>query len=1253
MAFVLRIKLVVTLLFLSAGYSLLAQQPTNTDTKQSYVTVNVPRAPESAAFEKYGTTQVNEFTGTTNIAIPIYTLKSRSLEVPVTLSYQATGIKVSQEASWVGLGFDLIAGGRITVETRGCADFNGSTWGLTSPTNLATGMLGIFNRLGGHNENAILTPATICEGASCTGNDPGFYNTQAVSDMTQFGVGEPDIFRANFMGHSIAFYFDKTTPNLDLKWLGEQSSYMVTKTMDATGKEIASWLIKDNDGIAYYFNLIETSGHNNFSNIVSPPQSTSAWLLTKVVHPNGDYINFNYTNYGSTVPAFTMASAIKVPLSTYAYTPVTDNDQTFATIIQNPNYLTRMETPDIAVDFLLDTRTDLAGPGAKRLNQIKITDKNTGKVKKTATFNYSYFQSAVNTASRSYLSGLTYSFSASVTTTANYLACSSSRLKLDSVNVNDNTYQPPYRFNYNATVADKFTMSQDHWGYYNGVNNSGNGYSFTHMIPFFSFGVQTAANSSFATAISSSFNLGVSRECDPVLMQAMMLNKITYPTGGSSEFIYEPHQSVMLPIQPGVTGNINVTGGGLRIKTINNYENSIFLNSMNYTYTGGKYMGTIKYFTNSIELAKCSGDGNFLGYYKLSSNGAINYNDILLGYNQITVTQKDPGGQPNGSVVKTFNINTPSSNYSYGVGYDLVAPYAPPAETACLNALTFDQILDPVYKSFAPTPSNSLEGKLTKEQYFDNSGNQLKSVDYYYRLANYTNNFYDIRAIQNRDGGFNNMCSTSPNAGWGGCGNRPVILFVSPAKSYRTLTDSVVETNYSNGISIKNRKYLSYNGYYQTSGEQLFNSDGTSTAVTYQRPPDILALSSPPAIILQMMGAHIYNPVFTTTVTRNSTPISVATNNYFNPSAGVYVPQNTQIKIAGNPIETRQVYNSYDKYGHLQEKQLTNGKKEIYLWGYDTTYLVASIVAPDSYSYSAAAALVNNTILNAPANDAALRTELNNLRTGLPNALVTTYTYDFVYGLSSVTDPAGRTNYYFYDGIGRLLYIQDQDLNVVKRFAYNFAGQAEGITSLVTTTASSANSTTTPWAAVFTNTITGVVYTYNINPNAGTNTFFGNVPLGNYNISFTPQFALSNPAQLIFNGITYTGNSFSLTNAAINSASTFTLQPGPVPCSFTMKPGYTSPTNSITNNGNSTVSGNFTFVSSSSIVPGTTYWVATINGSCIPSVTRVSTFTSFGRTWTVTISTTGRMDWKLNTGPGIVTVNANTAISWSSMSYAL
>ena len=50
-------------------------------------------APTAAALGKYGETPVSNYTGIPQIAIPLYELKGKVLNVPISLSYNAGGIR--------------------------------------------------------------------------------------------------------------------------------------------------------------------------------------------------------------------------------------------------------------------------------------------------------------------------------------------------------------------------------------------------------------------------------------------------------------------------------------------------------------------------------------------------------------------------------------------------------------------------------------------------------------------------------------------------------------------------------------------------------------------------------------------------------------------------------------------------------------------------------------------------------------------------------------------------------------------------------------------------------------------------------------------------------------------------------------------------------------------------------------------------------------------------------------------------------
>ena len=678
--------------------------------------------------------------------------------------------------------------------------------------------------------------------------------------MAQFGLGEPDIYRANFMGNSLSFYFDKITGALS--FLGEKSMFDIQLNKSADSS-ILNWTITDNIGNKYFFNQREnTTIRLSSAATLLGATAPSAWLLTKILHPTGDAILFSYTNYGNSYPAYSWSSSltqissggitsnsvspsVSISLPT-SQTPVT----------QQPYYLTGIESNNVSVNFKLGNRTDLNGSGSKRLDSITIVDKSTNTVKRKISFGYDYFTANV---------------------TACYVAIDDDRnnpqrLRLSNLIVNDmNGLTPPYKFVYNnANIPSKFSFDQDHWGYYNAAQNpmaySNSSCSPINLIPK---GVLVA----YATP--SFVGNALSRECNPLAMVTMSLQSIQYPTGGSSVFTYEAHQS-----SRGI-------GGGLRIKTIKNYSLGKLAGTTDYTYGGGVFMGNITYDNATYQVRACQPSIAGTGMPTddemdvLSSNGVINDNDYLIEYPWVTTTQSDANGKSNGYTTKTFNVSSPQ-NTGFNIGFATAKPVWPYGIVSDANGSVNWDILNrssltylyPQFSGYAPTPIKDLDGKLMQQQTFNSYGNLLKSINHYYHQVDYSQKFYDIKVRDNTIGASGGCGSISDFSFTTGA--RRFSMFISPAKSFFTLEDSVIELTYSGGNFLKHKKAYQYNSYYQPTYVTDYNSDNTQT-INYTQTSASLTPNYPlqplgdASLLSSMKSAHIYDlPIEQTIIHRGT-----------------------------------------------------------------------------------------------------------------------------------------------------------------------------------------------------------------------------------------------------------------------------------------------------------------------------------------------------------------------------------------------
>lgn len=139
-----------------------------------------------------------------------------------------------------------------------------------------------------------------------------------------------------------------------------------------------------------------------------------------------------------------------------------------------------------------------------------------------------------------------------------------------------------------------------------------------------------------------------------------------------------------------------------------------------------------------------------------------------------------------------------------------------------------------------------------------------------------------------------------------------------------------------------------------------------------------------------------------------------------------FLSEIVQVDAHNNPIVT------IDKQGVITS----------YVYGYNNRYVVAEIKGSD---HATAVGYINQDMLNNAQlyTENQLRTELSKIRTGLggTKAQVITYTHKPLVGITSETDPTGRTVYYEYDTFSRLRLQKDEQGNILKKYCYNYAGQ--------------------------------------------------------------------------------------------------------------------------------------------------------------------------------------------------------------------
>ncbi|WP_156907060.1 hypothetical protein [Epilithonimonas caeni] len=504
-----------------------------------YQTPNMPTSPEVAKFVQYGNVPVNNFSGNASPSIPIYTIKEGGIEIPINLAYTSSGIRVSDQATWVGLGWELRPEGIITQEVRGRNDEFGMLNNSSVPEyQTLYDRLKVIAPLGiqkTDNQIGLKTVQTNCSIGNgqyvvCMNDGPSFQLPQDGESALlrlEEGHGQPDIFNFSFLGHEGEFYINPNTKEL----------VQLNKKEEIGWQQIIGpyrYLATTNDGTKYYFDDKEVIHYNG--NQAQPQFDNYTYKLSKIRLINGkeiffdyidgEYYNIYYTqdnNYESNLGGYDALQLIS-----YIYHPPISHNYSSDTKI-----LKRIRTDNVIVEFNLENREDTypTNKPLKRIGSIDIISTSSGKKIKSHVFNYDYFPYSEDGFPN-------------VNLPTNVLPNKDvfgKRLKLNNVSeifyrgdgTIDSDKTQVHSFDYNTTykLPAKLSFSKDFWGFYNGSS----GRSLTPVMDYFINLGYTGGK-----PLKSTYNESANNKfANNLYKDTYMLNKITYPTKGYTAFEYE------------------------------------------------------------------------------------------------------------------------------------------------------------------------------------------------------------------------------------------------------------------------------------------------------------------------------------------------------------------------------------------------------------------------------------------------------------------------------------------------------------------------------------------------------------------------------------------------------------------------------------------------------------------------------------------------------------------------------------------
>ncbi len=494
----------------------------------------VPPNPDVASLFKSVITPVTEYSGLPNVNVPLYTLQEGGISIPLSLSYATGGIQVSEESGHVGLGWALNAGGAITRSINGGDDF-ALTYGYLIHNEARPDIppeRDPVNNAWRPDTHAFLssTETGIPSDDTCAFDLEGGGTKEypfPVPEVDDYDF-MPDLFHFNFNGYSGSFVFKKGPTSNSVFLLNKKDVYIELVPNATSGISDDAFQVITEDGTIYDFAKL---GYSDITEGINAMNYVSTWYLTRITDIYGNYAEFKYDIVLTTTPFRSYNQSWEATVggaSSYSanyrenYGPKTDIDDHYLTSITTYKRggLKTQEAVFNYSDPTLNPRKDM---NARYLESIDILDANSVVIN-TYDLSFSYF-GIERTYNASNVSTAKGDYAAFINALASEFPDINLRLKLDSIVENGISKHSFEYFEGNNIFPNKTSFSQDYWGFYNSVYNP------ESFIP--------ELNSKKVDLAQYDQPKKANRLPNEEACKLFSLKKITYPTGGSTEFEYE------------------------------------------------------------------------------------------------------------------------------------------------------------------------------------------------------------------------------------------------------------------------------------------------------------------------------------------------------------------------------------------------------------------------------------------------------------------------------------------------------------------------------------------------------------------------------------------------------------------------------------------------------------------------------------------------------------------------------------------